>query len=308
MKLLPYITANELLTRNDHSLPTLLDSIDFEYVGVLVHSYGVLHALTGGTNQAYVHLVNDTISRAPGLKLGEKGMMAMYSGLDGELDDWLQVPLLDAFRFPLALLGTPVRFARVFATVIKEYITKVDRFGKSDKPELRDIGGSAAFHLISPVERRQLAGFPPSDVYLLENLLRRQGKGTLKPIQFPDPDWWWLSHVEKYVNIPCRSVHMLEFAVALARLKGVNEVSLFIGETHQSDTDWYQRFMRGHVELPGWAAVELQKIRQAAQAHALRVFERRITPRKFAYLAAMYAGIAVPVAAYTVAVNWLLKL
>jgi hypothetical protein len=235
-------------------------------------------------------------------------MRAMYKGLDGEVDDWMQVPLLDAFRFPLALLGTPSRFARVFATVLKEYLTKEDRFGKGGSRQLRDIGGAAAFHLLSPAARRKMAGFPDTPDYLVENLLRRQGKGVLAPIRFPDPDWWWLSHVEKYVNIPCRSVHMLEFAVTLARLKGLDEVSLFIGETHQSDTEWYQRFMQGNAEFPEWAAAELQVIRRSAQAHAVRVFERRITPRKFAYLGAMYAGIAIPVAAYTAVVKWLLLL
>jgi hypothetical protein len=303
-----YLTPDEVFARNDHMLPTRLDCLDFEYEGVRVHSYGVLHALTGGTNRAYVRLVNDTLRDAPGLKLGEKGMRAMYKGLDGELDDWLPVPLVDAFRFPLALLGTPVRFARVFFTVLKEYLTKEDRFCESCVPQLYDIGGSAAFHLMSPDERRELAGFPDTPTYLLENLLRRKGKGTLKPIQFPDPDWWWLRHVEKYVNIPCRSVHMLEFAVTLARLKGVDEVSLFIGETHQSDTDWYRCFMQGEAEFPAWAADELGKIRLAARAHAVRVFEKRFTARKVAYLGAMYAGIALPVAAYTAVANWLFRL
>lgn len=303
-----YVTVDELFTRSDLPRPTMLDSMDFEYEGVRVRSYGVLHALTGGSNREYVAMVNNTLRQAPGLKLGEKGMRAMYTGLDGELDDWMQVPLLDAFRFPLALLGTPIRFGRVFTTVLKEYLTKKDRFGKSGAPALRDIGGAAAFHLLSPLERRKLAGFPDTPNYLVENMLRRQGKGARGPIRFPDPDWWWLSHVEKYVNIPCRSVHMLEFAVALAHLKGVDEVSLFIGETHQSDTAWYQEYMQSRSGFPAWADKELQKIRQTAQEHAVRVFNGRITPRKFAYLGAMYAGIAVPVAVYTAVVKWLTML
>lgn len=84
-----YLSIAELLTGGPPALPSCLDSIDFDYEGIRVHAYGVLHGLTGGTNRRYVALVNDTIKQAPGFKLGEKGMAVMYKGLDGELDDWL---------------------------------------------------------------------------------------------------------------------------------------------------------------------------------------------------------------------------
>ena len=57
-----------------NNLPKYLDEINFEYKGIQFHVHGVLHALTGGTNQEYVRHVNETIAQAKGLKLCEKSM------------------------------------------------------------------------------------------------------------------------------------------------------------------------------------------------------------------------------------------
>ena len=306
MRTLPYLSTTELLS-GGHSRPALLDSIDFDYQGVRVHAYGTLHALTGGSNRAYVKLVNDTIAQAPGLKLGEKGMRAMYKGLDGELDDWIQVPLKDAFRFPLSLLLTPTRIARLGATILKEYLTREDRFGANGIHRLQDIGGAAAFHLLAPLERRQLVGLPAPRQYLLENLLRRRGKGKISAPHLPDPDWYWLPLIEPYVNIPCRSVHMLEFSVALAKLKGVSEVSLFTGEIHNSDMGWYQENAQTLDGMPDWAIREVQEIRRLAQEHAQLVVNRKFSRRKLAYASAMSAGLAIPVFGYMLAARWLMS-
>lgn len=303
----PYITGAALLSGASFTHPAELDFLSFEYEGVTVHAYGVLHALTGGTNRAYVSLTNDTIANAPGLKLGEKGMTVMYKGLDGELDDWLQVPLKDAFRFPLSLLGSPWRLARLVATVVRELITKDDRFGASGVRRLEDIGGSPAFHAMAPGERRRVAGFPDARDYLMENLLRRQGRGRMAPIQFPDTDWSWLPLIEHYANIPCRSIHMLEYAVALARLKGLSEVSLFVGEVHNSDMGWYQAHAETLDGLPTWVVDEVREIRRLAKEHANLVVAGKPNPRKFAYAGAMLAGLAIPVFGYTAVVRWALN-
>lgn len=300
-----YLSADELLSRAVLPHVEHLDNIEFLYEDATVRAYGVLHGLTGGTNRSYVELVNRTIEQAPGIRLGEKGMRAMYKGLHGELDDWLQVPLKDAFCFPLNLLLTPARVVRFVHAVLREYLTKHDRFGAYGTNRLQDIGGSPAFHLLSPTERRHLAGFMDAPAYLMENLLRRKGESKAPPPQFPDPDWGWLPLIEPFVNIPCRSVHMLEFAVALARLRGEKEVSLFVGEIHNSDMAWYQGYAQHREGLPAWADQQLQAIRQAACSHAERVHKGRLTPYKYAYAAAMMSGLAIPVLGYTALLRWL---
>ena len=302
---LPLTTA-ELLSTTDRARPTLLDSIDFEYRGVRVHAYGTLHALTGGTNRAYVNLVNDTVAQAPGLKLGEKGMRAIYKGLDCELDDWLQMPVKDAFRFPLNMLLTPLRIGHLVKTVVKECLTKDDRFGAGGIRRLQDIGGAAEFHLLSPTERRKLIGLPPPRQYLEENLLRRRGKGRLAPARIPDPDWYWLPLIEPYINATCRSIHMLEFSVELAKLRGVAEVSLFTGEIHNSDMGWYQANAVTLEGAPEWIVKDVEEIRRLAREHAHLVTAGKLNPRKLAYASAMLAGLAIPVFGYAFALRWAL--
>jgi hypothetical protein len=158
--------------------------------------------------------------------------------LDGELDDWLQVPLKDAFRLSFSLTCTPTRLIRFCIALMRETLSKRDRFGQGETSRMQDIGGSMAFHRLEPAERRLLAGFPPPQTYLSTNLARRAGINHFPAPIFPDPAWSWLSHIEPYANIPCRSIHMLEFATAIAKEKNVPEVSLFVGEIHNTDMEW----------------------------------------------------------------------
>lgn len=234
-----YIAVSDLLSAKRVDFPQYLDAMRFDYKGIRCHVFGVLHGLTGGTNRGYKELVNRTIAQAPGLRLGEMRFSSLYSGLHDELDDWMQIPLGDAFWFSFALHMTPIRIARLFRAFIRERIAAKDRFGLADVRRLQDIGGSAAFHSIAPDERRRLAGFPGPARYLQENIARRQGSGTMQAPVFPDKDWEWLTLIEPFANIPLRSIHMLEYGVALAREKGASDVSLFVGEIHNSDMAWY---------------------------------------------------------------------
>ena len=141
-----------------NNLPKYLDEINFEYKGIQFHVYGVLHALTGGTNQEYVRHVNDTIAQSKGLKLCEKSMKSMYKGLDEELDDWIQMPLSDVFYLTYNLVKNPLNWLKITKSILKEKFSKEDRFAKDGVKRIEDIGGSMAFHTINPLERRQLAG------------------------------------------------------------------------------------------------------------------------------------------------------
>lgn len=229
------------------NLPQKLDSIDFVYKDINFHVYGVLHALTGGTNKQYVEHVNNTIAQASGIKLGEKSMKKMYKGLDEELDDWIQMPAKDVFFLTFNLVKNPINWYKIGKALFKETFTKKDRFGKNGEKKVEDIGGSMAFHAIDPLQRRSLAGFPPPKDYLAHNLARRLYKTRFNPPRFPDKDWEWLSIIEPFANIPCRSIHMIETAVDIATRQNVKEVSLFIGEIHNTDIAWY---INRHVPEP----------------------------------------------------------
>lgn len=221
------------------NLPKQLDSISFEYKGITFNIYGVLHALTGGTNREYVQHVNNTIAQASGIKLCEKSMTKMYKGLDEELDDWIQMPMSDVFHLTFDLVKNPLNWWKISKSIIKEKITAKDRFGLNGFKKVEDIGGSMAFHMLDVEERRQLAGFLPAKEYLIHNFMRRIYKRKFNPPRFPDKDWQWLSIIEPFANIPCRSIHMIETAVDIAKRKSLKEVSLFVGEIHNTDILWY---------------------------------------------------------------------
>jgi hypothetical protein len=218
--------------------PLYADCIDLEYEGIKFHVYGILHGITGGTNREYVSFVNNTINQATGLKLGEKSMLKMYKGLDAELDDWFQMPNKDTFLLTLKLLFYPQAVWNIIRTTIKEKIQKLDKFDINNR-RMEDLGGSPYFHLLDPYLRREYLGFPTSENYFIENFNRRKNKLTIKKVVYFDPDWKWLTYIERFVNMPYRSVHMIEFAVKEAKKRNVKEVSLFIGETHHSDIAWY---------------------------------------------------------------------
>lgn len=230
-----------------NNLPKQLDAISFEYKNINFHVYGILHALTGGTNQEYVKHVNNTIEQAKGIKLCEKSMKKMYKGLDEELDDWIQMPMSDVFYLTFNLVKNPLNWFEIIKSIIKEKITQKDRFGKNGIKRVEDIGGSMAFHTLDPLERRQLAGFPCPKDYLINNLSRRLYKRIFNTPRFPDKDWKWLSIIEPYANIPCRSIHMIETALDIAKKHNLKEASLFIGEIHNTDIEWY---VNRHVPIP----------------------------------------------------------
>lgn len=218
--------------------PITADAITFQYENINFHVYGVLHGITGGTNKEYVRFINDTIASSKGLKLGEKSMLKMYKGLDGELDDWIQMTNKDTFKLTLRLFTSPSAIIDILKTILKEKTTQHDKFNINDR-KISDIGGSTYFHLLDPMLRREYMGFPDPLTYFQENYNRRNNHGQIKNIQFADKDWSWLSYIEKYVNIPYRSIHMIENAVMEAKSKNINEVSIFIGEIHNTDIYWY---------------------------------------------------------------------
>lgn len=285
--------------------PEHLDAVSFQYRGVQVHVYGILHGLTGGTNKAYVEMVNRTIAAAPGLKFSEKKLGSLYKGLDVDMEDWREMPLKDAFLLGLSTCATPWRLAKLIGYSTKERFTKNDPFGKNNLRRLQDIGGSPVFHALDPLVRRNLAGFPGPAMYLKENLRRRKGSGRMQPPVFPDKSWEWLSFLEPYTNIPCRSIHMVEFATEWALQTGVQEISLFVGEIHNTDIAW---FVQGGVcifEEEDQAAIESIVHRARAWAQFRKTGKRSLSV--LWYLGALSAGIALPVCFYIGLARYLLS-
>lgn len=281
--------ANLSKLEKAESPPSLLDSIDLDYRGIKVHVYGILHGITGGTNQEYVDFVNATISQSSGYRFGEKGMLKLYKELHVDLEDWLPVSLKDMFLLAFSITNTPYRFGKFLKTILVEKFTKKDRFATSKT--LQDIGGSPYFHLLDPSLRRELAGFPSSPHYLDINIKRRHGKNLLAPIVFPDRDWEWLTWIEPFANIPVRSIHMIEFATERAILNDYSEISLFVGELHNSDIEYWvcnqDAILRQHAELQNI----VYKARELASFGSAITLVKRL-PSLLSVICGMTAGLA----------------
>lgn len=290
-----YVAVNDLLG-GQQPLPKQLDAVTFTYRDVRCHVYGVLHGLRGGTNRQYTEFVNLTIKAAPGLRFGETQFMRLYEGLDAEMDDWLEIPPRDAFMMQIAASLMPWHLIRVVLQARREARTRIDRFGDGGVRRLQDIGGSPAFHLLSPDERRRIAGFLPPHSYLAENCRRRRRAGRVAGPVFPDKDWFWLARIEPYINIPLRSVHMLEYAVERARLSGADEISLFVGEIHNSDMAWYCDWY-AQTEPDDLVRSTVRTTIERARAYAASSRRASAIP----FLAASLAGAFSPLAIWLIA-------
>ncbi len=240
--------------------PSVMDSITVEVDGITVDVYGILHGITGGSNKDYIKAVNRTIAESKGVKFCEKSMKSMYVGLDHDVRDWFAFRPIDTFNFAFRSTVNPKFIAVLISTIFREKKTKHSRFGENDIYTLNDMGGSMKFHTISPVERREIAGFPSPIEYMWMNYLRRHSSFR-KGIRFSDKDWEWLNYIEPNANIPYRSVHMIEYVIAYCKLHKIKSASLFCGEIHNSDIEWY---VSCRSELPGWLIGDASKIKQGA--------------------------------------------
>jgi len=217
------------------------------------------------------------------------------------MDDWTEIPLRDAFRMQWKAALTPVRLAQLRLCMWRERRTVNDRFGEGGTRRLQDIGGPAAIHALSPLERRRLAGLPAPHEYLVENCRRRAGVGDRSGPVFPDPDWRWLAMIEPELNIPLRSVFMLEFAVERARVIGASEISIFVGEIHNSDMEWLAGFDEALVDQGVLHTVNTTRSRAIALARA------RVRPSRIRFALASLAGACIPLSFYVGLAAWLLR-
>lgn len=288
----------------DLQLPTVLDAVTFEYRGVTVASYGTLHGLTGGTNHQYVRAVNKTISLAKGIKFYERDFQRFYKGLDVDMQDWAAIPLKDASRLAASSMFPPQRLVALVAGLVREKRSKEDNFGSQGVGRLQDIGGSTAYHLLEPLARRAVAGFPQPSLYLVENLRRRDGSQQISAPVFPDTRYDWMGYAEPFANLPLRSIHMVEFATEYANLKGEKNAALFVGEIHNTDMAWYSQ----HFEFASLTAahqVIVTNTINRARAMAHELHSTKSVRGQSAFQAAALFGALVPLFVYGVALAWL---
>lgn len=283
--------------------PEFLDCIKIQYRGINVDVYGVLHALTGGTNHEYLSLVNRTIAKANGSVYSEKEMKMIYQGIDFEVDDWVQLPIKDALFMVFWLTALPNRMFNVLMSAVKEKLTKRDRFKK--RKNIDSIGGSAFFHLIHPHERRLLAGFPNPPEYLARNLARRNGEKHDAP-KFADTDWKWLEYIEPYGNIPCRSIHMIEFAVEHAIQTKQSQISLFVGEIHNSDIDWYVNNQKDALEDARFKSA-IPEIVAKARKHAIDVSNSKSSIYRLKQRGMVVLGAVLPMTFWLSLITYLMN-
>lgn len=217
--------------------PDRIDSIDLTVDGIKVHVYGVLHGVLGGSNKEYVDIVNATIADSIGTRYCEKSMKLMYDNLDVDLNDWLVFNSKEMFKLTYCALVNPLFWFRISKTIYSERTSK-PAFGVNGIYTISDSLSSSHFHLLSPKERRLICGFPEPEEYLTLNILRRNGVLN-KKFRFANKDWAWLEQIEPNGCIPLRSIHMLEYALKHAKSNGYDEISLFVGEIHNTDIEWY---------------------------------------------------------------------
>lgn len=288
----------------DLQLPTVLDAITFEYRGVTVASYGTLHGLTGGTNREYVNVVNKTISLAKGIRFYERDFQRFYKGLDVDMQDWAAIPIKDAARLAASSMFPPQRLVALVAGLVREKRAKADNFGSQGIGRLQDIGGSTAYHLLEPLARRAVAGFPQPPLYLVENLRRRDGEQQIDAPVFPDARWDWMGHAEPFANLPLRSIHMVEFATEFANLKGEKNAALFVGEIHNTDMAWYANGFELASLTDAHQAVVTGTINRA-RVMAQELHNTNRVRGQAAFQAAALCGAMVPMFAYVAVLLWL---
>lgn len=237
----PIFTAEELL-HSKIEPPEHLDYLEFEFNKVTFRCFGILHGITGGLNQDYREFIKKEIRDIKGIKLAEKGMKQLYRncGINDELEDWLVLRNIDCFIMGFQLIADPRCLWMITIDALREQLRKYDPFVKNNKNNITDLGESTYFHYLDEVERRELAGFIPSEQALKNdiNSMSHWYKAILSKSRyskFEHPQWKRILLLERLMHIPCRSIHMLHYALAYAEKHEHKLINIFIGETHNTD-------------------------------------------------------------------------
>lgn len=232
----------ETLQKSNNSPPNQLDYLEFNYEGVTFRCFGILHGITGGLNRDYREFIKQSIKAIDGVKLAEKGMKQLYRncGIDAELEDWAVLRPIDSFVMGFQLLADPRCLWMITIDALREKFRKHDSFITNQRKNIPDLGESRYFHYLDEQERRDIAGFLPSQQAISNDLKSMTHwysaiipKSRHKKIDHPQ--WRRLLLLERIMHIPCRSIHMLHYALAYAKKHNLQQINLLVGETHNTD-------------------------------------------------------------------------
>lgn len=299
--------------------PEQLDYLEFDYQGVSFRCLGILHGITGGLNQEYSSFIKKSIRETDGLKLAEKGMKQLYRncGIDEEMEDWLVLRKVDCLMMGFQLIADPRCLWMITVDALREKLRKRDAFITNNRGNISDLGESPFFHYLEEYQRRDLMGFLPSKQAFANDLnsMTRWYKALLpkaRNIKIEHPQWHRILLLERLMHIPCRSIHMLHYALAYARQHNHSLVNLFVGETHNTD----MHYLALHLDTLSHSLNEDQnKVMQNIIARADKFGSRKklsvklqLFSKKLNYLIFLLAGAMIPLSLYIMAYQWISSL
>lgn len=233
---------SDSLLKSKNEPPASLDYLEFIFDGVTFRAYGILHGITGGLNRDYREFVKDSIRTIDGVKLAEKGMKQLYRdcSIDAELEDWAVLRPIDSLVMGFQLIADPRCLWMITIDALREQWRKCDAFIANNRTNITDLGESPYFHYLDEQERREIAGFLPSQQAIrndLKSMTHWYSAIIPKPRhkKIDHPQWRRLLLLERVMHIPCRSIHMLHYALAYAKRHNYPQVNLLVGETHNTD-------------------------------------------------------------------------
>lgn len=281
--------------------PTHIDKISLVVDDISIDVYGILHGVFGGANKDYVNAVNRTIEQSKGVRYCENSMSKLYEGLgDGlgiDLHDWLSLTNREVFNFSFRTLISPRFWGSIFRAGYHEKFSKPS-FGEDGIYTIPDAASSTHFHLLDPEERRLVCGLPDAEEYLKLNIMRREGKAD-KRFRFPDKNWIWLEVAEPYACIPLRSAHMIESVIFHAKKNNHKEISLFVGEIHNTDIKYWCGIRNDKNHWAYSYIKDVQKISHHWIENPSYLFRKKICYFLFSLL-----GGTLAILPYLIAVNY----
>ncbi len=306
----------EALQHSINRPPEGLDYLEFEHEGITFRTFGILHGITGGLNQEYLKFVKDSIRSTEGIKLAEKGMKQLYPdcGIDEELEDWLVLRKIDCLTMGFQLVADPRCLWMITVDAIREKLRKKDPFISNDRKNIRELGESPYFHYIDAYARRELVGFLSSQEAISKDLhsMSKWYKAIFpktRHAKIKHPQWHRLLLLERIMHIPCRSIHMLNYALAFAKEHDHKLVNLFVGETHNTDMHYLTKHSKIFYDsLDNEGQTTMKKIiSQATFVGKRSKFREKLQLlwKKVNYLIFLTIGASIPLSFYFIVFLWL---
>ena len=311
-----YRYRTEELLHSTIKPPESLDYLEFEYHDTLFRCYGILHGITGGLNREYSEFVKKSIRTTEGIKLAEKGMKQLYRdcGIDEEMEDWLVLRKIDCLVMGFQLLADPRCLWMITIDAIRERLRKHDPFIANKRQNISDLGESPYFHYLDEEQRRELIGFLPSQQAINNDLssMTRWYRAILpkhRHSKIDHPQWHRILLLERIMHIPCRSIHMLHYALGYAKQHNHKLVNIFVGETHNTDMHYLANNL---ASLSGTLNNRQKQVMKKIMNRAIKFGKRsnlkekaQLFSMKTSYLIFLLIGATLPISAYLMAFMWI---